>query len=161
QDRVKALVLADTRAQADTAEGKTNRFAMAQLAWHEGAGAIAEAMMPKLFSPASLERRPDLVAKARAMITGNRVSGIVGDLMAMEARPDSVPLLKQITCPTLVIVGEQDTGTPPTDARLMAENIPGARLEIIPHAGHLSNLEQPEAFNDAVRSFLETLPQGH
>ncbi|OLC43827.1 MAG: hypothetical protein AUH74_01550 [Nitrospirae bacterium 13_1_40CM_4_62_6] len=155
--RVKALILADTRAQADTGEGKADRFAMAQLAWKEGPGAIAEAMMPKLLSTASLQGRPDLVERVHSIIAGNRVSGIVGDLMAMEARPDSVPLLKQIARPTLVIVGEHDIGTPPSDARLMAENIPGARLEIIKHAGHLSNLEQPEAFNRAVRGFLSSL----
>jgi pimeloyl-ACP methyl ester carboxylesterase len=77
--------------------------------------------------------------------------------MALHDRPDSVPLLKGITCPTLVIVGEQDIGTPPSDARLIAEGITGARLEVIPGAGHISNLEQPEAFNRAIASFLKGL----
>lgn len=157
-DRVKALILADTRAQADTAEGKAGRFAMAQLLYKEGAAAIADVMMPKLLSPATLQGRPDLVQRVRSIITGNQLSGIAGDLMAMHDRPDSVALLKQITCPTLVIVGEQDIGTPPSDARLMADNIPGARLEILRGAAHMSNLEQPDAFNRAIRSFVEKLP---
>lgn len=159
-ERITALVLADTRAQADTEEGKMNRFALAQVAYREGAGAVAEAMLPRLLSPASLQGRPDLVAQVRSIIMRNQVSGIAGDLMAMADRPDSVPILKQIACPTLVIVGEADQATPPADARLMAEAIPGARLDMIPAAGHLANLEQPEAFNRAVRSFLETIKEG-
>ena len=75
----------------------------------------------------------------------------------MADRPDSVSLLPSISSPTLVIVGELDQGTPPSDARLMAERIPGARLEVIPNAGHLSNLEQSDAFNQALLSFLGAL----
>lgn len=158
-ERVQALVLADTRAQADTEEGRLNRFALAQVAYREGAGAVAEAMLPRLLSAASLQGRPDLVAQVRAIITSNQVSGIAGDLMAMAERPDSVPILKQTACPTLVIVGEADQATPPADARLMADAIPGASLGIILGAGHLANLEQPEAFNRAVISFLEKVKQ--
>jgi pimeloyl-ACP methyl ester carboxylesterase len=77
--------------------------------------------------------------------------------MAMAERPDSVPLLKEITCPTLVIVGELDGLTPPADAKLMADTIKGARIQTIPAAAHLSNLEQPETFTSAVKSFLETI----
>jgi pimeloyl-ACP methyl ester carboxylesterase len=77
--------------------------------------------------------------------------------MAMAGRPDSVPLLPSIHCPTLVIVGEQDQATPVSDARLMADRIPNARLEIIADAGHLPNLEQPDAFNQAMQRFLSTL----
>lgn len=156
-ERIQAMILADTRAQADTEEGRMNRFAMAQVAYREGADAVAAAMLPRLLSPASLQGRPGLVAQVRGIITGNQVSGIAGDLMAMADRPDSVPILKQIACPTLVIVGEADQTTPPADARLMAEAIPGARLGIILGAGHLASLEQPEAFNRAVLSFLETI----
>lgn len=156
-DRVKALVLADTRAQADTEEGRAGRSAMARTARDKGAGAIAEIMLPKLLSPAALQTKPELVGQVRAAIERTKVSGIAGALMAMAGRPDSVPLLPKISCPTLIITGELDGPTPPADARLMAERIPGASLEIIPQAGHLSNLECPEAFTDAVRSFLRTL----
>lgn len=153
--RVKALVLADTRAQADTEDGRAKRMAMAQTAYNEGPAAVARQMMPIFFSPGALSSRPDLIQLAERIITANQVSGIAGDLMGMADRPDSRPFLKDIACPTLVIVGEQDQGTPPTDARAIADGIPGARLVVIPNAGHLSNLEQPEAFNRAVRSFLE------
>ncbi|MBL8038572.1 MAG: alpha/beta fold hydrolase [Nitrospira sp.] len=156
-ERVKGLVLADTRAQADTEDGKRARFEMAQMAYKQGACAIADTMIPKLLSPTTIQTRPDLVQRVRTMIEGNQVSGIAGDLMAMAERPDSISLLQQIICPTQVIVGELDVPTPPSDARLMAERIPNARLTIIPGAGHLSNLEQPELFNETIRSFGSTL----
>lgn len=153
-ERVKGLVLADTRAQADTPEGKEGRSQMAQTAYKKGPTAIADIMIPKLLSPATIQTRPEVVQRVRAMIEGNQISGIAGDLMAMAERLDSVPLLKQIACPTQIIVGELDRATPPADAKLMAEQIPGARLALIPNAAHLANLEQPEAFNQIICSFM-------
>lgn len=153
-DRVKGLVLADTRAQADTTEGKEARFQMAQTAYKKGPSAIADIMIPKLLSPASVQTKPELVRGVRRMIEGNQISGIAGDLMAMAERPDSVTLLKHITCPTQIIVGELDLPTPPADAKLMADWIPNAHLVIIPEAAHLSNLEQPNPFNETVLSFV-------
>jgi 3-oxoadipate enol-lactonase len=155
--RVKGLILADTRAQADTEEGKNGRFKMAQTAYKKGPAAIADIMIPKLLSPATVQTKPDLVQQVRAMIEGNQISGIAGDLMAMAERPDSVPLLSQITCPTQVIVGELDQATPPSDAKFIAEKIPGARLAIIPGAAHLANLEQPDTFSRIVSSFASDL----
>lgn len=159
-DRVKGMVLADTRAQADTPEGKEGRFQMAQTAYKKGPAAIADIMIPKLLSPATIQTKPEILRNVRSMIEGNQISGIAGDLMAMAERPDSIPLLRQITCPTQIIVGELDLSTPPSDAKLMAEQIPGTRLAIIPGAAHLSNLEQPEAFNQIVGSFLSDLEKG-
>lgn len=153
-DRVKGLVLADTRAQADTAEGKEARFQMAQTAYQKGPSAIADIMIPKLLSPATVQTKPGLVRHVRAMIVGNQISGIAGDLMAMAERPDSVTLLKHITVPTQIIVGELDLPTPPSDAKLMADLIPNARLAIIPAAAHLSNLEKPDTFNNIVSEFV-------
>ncbi|MEE9204439.1 MAG: alpha/beta fold hydrolase [Nitrospirales bacterium] len=156
-NRVNALILSDTRAQPDTDEGRAGRFNMAQSAYTQGSGAIADVMLSKLLCPASLQTRPELVQQVRGMITAMTLGGIAGDLMGMADRPDSVPLLSMIACPTLIIVGELDPATPPSDARLMSEQIPGAQLKIIPGAAHLPNLEQPEAFNDAVRSFLASI----
>ena len=155
-ERVKGLVLADTRAQADTEDGKRARFEMAQTAYKQGPSAIADIMIPKLLSPGTIQTRPELVQRVRGMIEGNQVSGIAGDLMAMAQRPDSVPFLQRIHCPTQIIVGELDVPTPPADARLIAESIPNARLAIIPEASHLSNLEQPDRFNEIVRAFVST-----
>ena len=151
--RVKGMILADTRAQADTAEGRNGRFQMAQIAYKNGPSAIADTMIQKLLSPATIQTKPAVVQKVRTMIESNQISGIAGNLMAMAERPDLLPLLPRITCPTQVIVGELDHATPPSDAKLMAENIPGARLTIIPQAAHLTNFEQPETFNQIVASF--------
>lgn len=156
-DRVRGLVLANTRAQADTVEGKEGRFQMAQIAYKNGPSAIADIMIPKLLSPATIQAKPELVGCVRAMIEGNQISGIAGDLTAMAERPDSVSLLGQITCPTQIIVGELDLPTPPSDAKLMADRIPGARLTIIPGAAHLSNLEQPDQFNETIRTFASDM----
>ena len=156
---VKGLILADTRAQADTTEGKNGRFQMAQTAYKKGPSSIADIMIPKLLSPATIRTKPEIVRNVRAMIEGNQVSGIAGDLMAMAERPDSVAFLPQITCPAQVIVGELDQATPPSDARLMAELIPNAQLATIPDAAHLANLEQPDTFNQIVAAFALDLQQ--
>jgi len=156
-DRTMGLVLADTKAPADTAEGKEARFQMAQTAYKNGPTAIADIMLPKLLSPDAVTTNPDLVRRVRAMIEGNQISGIAGDLMAMAERPDSTPLLGAITCPTHIIVGDRDQATPPSEAKLMADRIPGARLTVIPDAAHAANMEQPEAFNHIVRAFASDL----
>ncbi len=151
---VKALVLADTRAQADSEEGKAGRLAMAQIANTEGPTAIADMMIPKLLTTATIENRNDLVEQVRSMIVKNQSSGIIVDLMAMAVRPNSTALLSHIACPTLVIVGEDDVATQPSESYYMRERIAQAQLTTIPNAGHLSNYEQPEAFNQAFLSFL-------
>lgn len=155
--KVRAMVLTDTRAQADTEEVRAGRFNMAQAAYAKGTGPILEAMLPKLLSPTSRETRADLVERVTSMVTSMQLSGIVGDLIAMAERADAVPVLKEITCPTLVLVGELDPATPPEEVRGIAEGIRGARFEVIPGAAHLPNLEQPEAFNRALVSFLDAL----
>jgi 3-oxoadipate enol-lactonase len=160
RDRVQGLVLADTRAEADTPERKTWRFQLAQRVSREGAKVVVEEMLPKLLAPNTYQSKPALVETLRSMILSAPVSGIVGDLMAIEDRPDAVALLKHIACPALVLVGEQDALTSVEENKRIAEAIPGARFKVLPSAGHMSNLEQPEAFNAAVRSFLETLQEG-
>ncbi len=156
-ERFQALVLADTRATADTPDARAARFSMAQIAYRRGTSAIAELMLPKLLSPAACEHRADLRDHLRAIITGNQVSGIVGDLMAMEERPDSTPLLHTIAVPTLVIAGEEDLASPPAEVERMANHVPGATFVRLPEAGHLSNMENPGAFNAALLNFLRSV----
>ena len=155
--RVKAMVLADTRAQADSEEGKAGRTSMAEVAFKDGASAIADIMLPKLLAPSTLEHRPELVEQVRQMILDTSTAGIVVDLVAMAARPDSTDLLSTITCPTLVIVGEDDQATPVTQSKFIADRISGATLVTIAGAGHLSNLEQPDGFSHALESFLKNI----
>jgi pimeloyl-ACP methyl ester carboxylesterase len=156
-DRIKGLVLADTRAEADKPEAVAWRFGLAQRVYKEGSKAVADEMGPKLLSPKSYQTNQALVQRVRAIITGTPVSGIVGDLMAIAERPDSVALLKQIACPTLVLVGEDDALTTPEENKRIAGGIAGARFQTIPAAGHISNMEQPEVFNQAVVAFLEEI----
>jgi pimeloyl-ACP methyl ester carboxylesterase len=151
------MVLADTRAQADTEEGKAGRQSMAEVAFKDGASAIADIMLPKLLAASTIEHRPEMVQQVREMILQTPTAGIVVDLVAMAARPDSSDLLSTITCPTLVI--EDDQATPIAESQYMAQRIPGATLVTIPQAGHLSNFEQPEAFNRAIDSFLKNICQ--
>lgn len=156
-ERVLALVLADTRAQADTPEARAGRTAMIRTAETQGHGPIADAMLPKLLGKTAHETRPELVQQVRAMIHSVPIPAIVSDLQAMAARPDSTDLLPTIRVPTLIIVGDEDVPSPPADAREMADRLPQPQLAVLTHAGHLSNLEQPEAFNQAMKDFLGTL----
>jgi len=159
--RVRALVLVDTRAQADSAEGRRGReMAMAD-AREGGAPLIADQMLSRLLAPSAPE---GLREEVRAMMAAAPVPGLIGALAAMRDRPDSTELLPTLAdLPTLVVVGAEDVLTPPPDARALAKAIPGARLAEIPGAGHLSPLEQPEEFNRHLALFLGQLqprPEG-
>lgn len=154
---VRALVLADTRAAADSQEGRANRRSMVALVDREGSSGVAREIPTKLLGRTSGEQRPDLEATVRRIIKQQSPLAIRGAIVRLMDRPDSTPLLATIAVPTLVIVGEEDSVTPVEDARLMAEAIPGAELAILPGAGHLSNLEQPAAFNAVLWSFLSRL----
>ncbi len=152
--RVSGLMLAATRAGADSPEGKVARDAAAKLAGEMGASAIAAAMLPKMFAPGTYDRQPELVARVQGIMAGTSVEGILGDLDGMKNRPDSTPLLPEISVPTLIIHGAEDQILPRAEAEAMYEAIPGARLKILADAGHLVNLEQPDLFNHALREFL-------
>jgi pimeloyl-ACP methyl ester carboxylesterase len=155
--RVRALILADTRAAADTDEGKQKRDGLMALAARDGAMAVAEKQITGLTGRSTREKQPELVDRIKIVMSGESVDGIVGALQAMRARPDSTALLSGIDVPTLVVVGEEDVITPVKEARAMASAIRGSRLEVIPEAGHLSNLERPAAFNAALSDFVGSL----
>ncbi len=158
-ERFRALVLADTRAGADSEDGRAKRRATIALAEREGSAAVVEQAMTGLIGRSTRERSPERVAEARGIASAACVEAIVGGSEAMIARPDSTPTLTTITVPTLVIVGEEDVLTPVREAGGLAEAIPNARLEILPGAGHLSNLERPASFTCAVRDFVAALAE--
>jgi YbgC/YbaW family acyl-CoA thioester hydrolase len=159
RDRVRGLVLVDTRAEADTPEGKRNRDAAAATAREQGAEAVAEAMLPKVLGRSTLAGAPATVERVRAMMAATPVAGIVGALGAMRDRPDSTPVLSELAgIPVLVIVGDEDEVTPPAQARAMADAIPGASLVVIRSAGHLPTMERPVETTDALLAFLQGLP---
>jgi pimeloyl-ACP methyl ester carboxylesterase len=127
------------------------------MAKDRGAAAIADAMLPKMLAAGTLGSRPDVAESLRLLMGRTPVPGIVGALSAMRDREGSEALLKTLDgIPTLVVVGEADTLTPPSVARAMVEAIPGARLGIIPGAGHLPPLEQAEATSEILKSFLKS-----
>lgn len=156
-ERVRALVLADTRASADDDEAREGRMRMAQTARSAGTRPIATAMAPSLLSGRTRDEAPAVVEKVKAMIEGTAPETVIAALAGMAARHDSTAALPGITVPTLVLVGEEDGLTPPTTARAMAAAIPGASMRVIPGAGHVSNLEQPAVFNRALSDFLAAL----
>lgn len=156
--RVRALVLADTRPQADTDEARRTREETAQRALRDGMGPIADSMLPKLLSPATRERAPDVVERVRAMMLGTRPEGAAAALRAMAGRRDQTDLLASIDVPTLIVVGSEDSITPPSDAEAMRAQIKDARLVRIEGAAHLSNVERPEDFNRALGDFVGGLP---
>jgi pimeloyl-ACP methyl ester carboxylesterase len=157
-DRFRALLLIDTRAGADTPEAARNRETAALQVEATGkTDAVIEAMVPKLFAPSTLERRPELIASYRALMEKARPRAIVGALRGMAARPDRTADLPRIRVPSLVVVGADDVITTPAEARKIADSLPNARLAIIPESGHMAPVENPTACNQEILSFLRGL----
>jgi pimeloyl-ACP methyl ester carboxylesterase len=155
--RVAALVLADTRATPDTPEGRAARLKSITEVQLHGPAAFVESMTPKLLGETTRSSRPDVARTALAILNQSTVVGLTALQQGMAERPDSVPTLKTITVPTLVMVGEEDTLTPPSDAEQMQREIPGSRLVKVAAAGHFSPFEQPEAVGKVLRGFLDPL----
>lgn len=154
---VRALILADTRATADSLEGRAARKAMLTLLEREGPQGVARDMMPRLLGPTTRERNPDAEETVRKLVKRQSPNAIRDAILRMMERPDSRDLLPSIHVPTLVIVGDEDELTPPADAEAMVAALPNATLTRIAAAGHLTNLEAGMAFDASVGSFLDTL----
>jgi len=153
--RLVGLVLADTRATPDSADAAAARHELAAEVEAEGVEAAASEFLPKLLGATTLRTQPQLVDRVRAIMLENTVPGVAGALRALAARPDSTALLSQIRCPVACVAGEEDSITPPDIAHEMAARIRDAWTEVIPLAGHLSNLEGPDAFNDVLVTILD------
>src|SRR5262245_3586567 len=157
-DSVSGLVLADTRAAADTPEGRERRFASAEKADRDGVESIVDEMVRLLLSQAAIDTRPDVVNRVRQIALQKGPEGLAAAQRGMADRPDSTQMLANVDCPTLVLVGSEDRLSTPEETRGWQERIPNSRLGMISGAGHLSNIEQPEAFNTAIVDFITTLP---
>jgi pimeloyl-ACP methyl ester carboxylesterase len=151
----RGLALCDTRAGADTDEGKATREQFAKNALERGLSWVAEEMVPKLLRP---QPDPAAVKEVRSLISEGTPAGVAAAQRGMARRPDSAPTLAAIACPTLVIVGAEDTLTPPAESEKMAKAVKGAKLVKVPHAGHLSNIENAPAFDAALVAFVDALP---
>lgn len=151
---VQGLILADTRAEPDTSDAMTGRRRMQAMAREKGPAAVADEMLPKLLGETTKATRPEIAARVRSLVLANSGEAIASMLEALMSRPDSTPTLATIRCPTLVLVGEEDTVTPRPLSESLRSHIAGAELVVLPQAGHLSSLEATDAFNDAVATFL-------
>lgn len=151
------MVLANTRAGADSPEARANRRNMLAVVDREGPSGVARDMMPKLIGPTTRDTNPSVEANVRRLIKQQSPVAIRSAVYRMMHRPDSTPLLSQISVPALVVTGAEDEMIPVEESRRMASAIPGSQLVIIPGAGHLANLEQPDAFNEALTAFLTNL----
>lgn len=147
-ERVRGLILIDTKETADTPDGRKGRYDMIEKVQKEGIKPVVESMLPKMVINESLK------PKVRQIMEASSKEGVMAALRAMAERPDSSDLLPRINTPTLIVVGEQDTITPPADAERMKSALPNASLVKIANAAHLSNMEQPAEFNAAVEQFL-------
>ena len=157
RDRVAGLILCDTKAEADSAEGKRGRDQSIELVESRGAPALAERMVQMLLGRTTQQTQPQLVQEVREMISRSPAPGLVGALRAMKDRADSTDLLGAIDVPTLVVVGQEDEITPPAAARKLKEAIPAAALTTIAGAGHVTPLEAPIAVSRLFAEFLESV----
>ncbi|MCB9184909.1 MAG: alpha/beta fold hydrolase [Flavobacteriales bacterium] len=155
-ERVDALVLCNTRATADDAEGRAAREKTALDALEHGPQVIARAMLPKLLSEQSQAQRPELVRRIESMIARQRPEAIAAASRGMALRPDRFSLLRGWTKPALVITGAHDTLMPLPTSVAMRDAMPGSRLIVLPDAAHLSSAENPAAFNQALLDFMNT-----
>lgn len=155
-DRVSKLILCDTKSAADSSEAAQGRLTTAEKVLKDGSKVVADAMVPKLFDPDLNIRLKPAMEEVRRVILVSPPKTVAAALRALAARPDSTPLLAKIAVPTLAIVGEHDAITSADEMKKMASAIPKSEFVVIPHAGHMSPLEQPAAVNAAMRTFLQT-----
>ena len=155
RDRIAGVVLVDTRADADSAEGRAGRDRMIEVAQKEGARAVAERMLPRVLGRSTQQTQPVVVEQVREMMARTPVAGMMGALQAMRDRADATPLLASIDVPALVVVGQEDELTPPEAAKALTRGLPSAAMTVISGAGHLAPLEAPTAVSRVMAEFLE------
>lgn len=157
RERVLALVLANTRAEADTEQGRANRLKSIADSRLHGTGPFFDAQTQNLIGETTRRTRPDIVAKARAMMQMMSVDGLAATQRGMAERPDSTSTLRTINVSTLIIAGEEDTVTPIGNSQLLHQQIAGSRLQIVARGGHYAALEHPDEFGRTLRQFLDEL----
>jgi len=152
--RCAGLVLACSRAGADSEAGRAGRYQMAIAVGERGVAAVAEALLPRILGAEAGDALRDEV---RATMQRQPPAGVIAALKAMAARADFTALLPGLALPVLVVCGAEDALIPAAESRAMVRQVPGARLVVVPGAGHLVCREQPGAFNAALRAFLEAV----
>jgi pimeloyl-ACP methyl ester carboxylesterase len=155
--RVRGLILADTKASADSEAARENRERIAREVERDGTGVLLRDVLTGLVGPTTRERRPMVYGRVRGLVQAAPPGAVAWASRAMAGRPDSFDTLRALRAPALVIVGEEDRLSPLADAEAMAMTVSDSRLVRIDRAGHLSAIEQPEAFNRAVAAFVRSL----
>lgn len=154
-ERFLAAVLCDTRSEADTTEARLRRFAGMKAVKLEGSAAFADTFVKSIFAETTFSRDPAAIAQIHQTIESTPPLSIAGTLLALASRTDTTPSLERIRIPVLIMVGDQDPVTPVEASRAMQERIPRSELVVIPDAAHMSNLENPGRFNEALVAFLK------
>ena len=158
REQVSAVVLANTRAEGETPEGKAGRYAAAERVLKEGTAEFIEEMLGKMVSPVTRGNRPDLVEQLRVMMKKMSADDVAGVQRGMAERLDSIPTLPTIDVPVRIIAGEEDS-VPHIAFETMQQRIPGSRLYTVARAGHYAAFEQPEEFGRLLRTFFDELPR--
>ncbi len=156
-ERIVGLILCDTRSEGDSNEAKLKRAASVRTVKEKGVSTFAEGFLKAVFAPVSISEKPQIVDSIRQTINRSSPEGLCGTLIALATRTDTTSALPKISVPTLIIVGEADAITPPAASEAMQKLIPGAQLNVLPKAGHMSNLENPQLFNSHLLKFLKEL----
>ena len=155
--RLAALILCDTRAAADTPEAAQGRLKMADKVLAQGPQELVDTMVPKLFAEETIRTQPAIVEATKNVILATPPAGIAAALRGMAQRMDFTGELAKINFPTLAICGEQDVISKSAEMRELIKSMPQAQFVEVPHAGHMSPLEQPKLVNSAIEQFLASL----
>lgn len=156
-ERVKALILCDTKSEADGNEAKLKRAASVLSVKKNGSSAYAEEFVKAVLTEETLKTQTALARSVKDMIAGNTPLAIAGALLALAARTDTTAALPKMSFPALLLVGSEDRLTPPSASEAMLKALPHAVLHVVPRAAHLSNLENPDFFNEKLLAFLKNL----
>jgi 3-oxoadipate enol-lactonase len=152
--RLARLIVCDARAADDPPDMVQIRMTTAERVLTEGLSFLVDAYLPRLVAPENIARRPDVVESINRMITDSDPAGVAAAARGLATRIDATPLLSGIAVPTLLIVGEHDVISTAEEMRGMAARVPGAQFQVIEGAGHMAPMENPDAVNDAIASFL-------
>lgn len=155
--RISGLILSNTRAGADSAEGRAGRDHLIAVVQQDGAEAVSREIVPRLLGETTRREQPDLSDAVRRLIVVNSADGIATALGALKSRPDSTPTLGAIACPTLIITGDEDAIIPVSEAEIMERGISKSSLVVLPKVGHLANLEAPGEWSRAVEASLHSM----
>ena len=157
RDRVSALILCNTKAQADSSEARNVRLKSAAEVLESGTEPFFESMLPKLLGETTRNTRPDLVDGALRMMRKMSAEDVAMVQRGMAERPDSIATLKTISVPTRIVTGEEDVLSGAAEAEMMRQNIVGSQVKIIPKAGHYAAWERPKEVGEVLREFFDTV----